>query len=249
MSGLDGIYNVALFDSYTKSAVNALILAASRNGNYCSVAGTTDAVQLTSSSPAQAITSWEQGDNFWFIAESTNTGDATVQRDGQTAKQLVTVTGSELPAGYLRTDAPNSCWYDTVNDWVVVDRGIERGSNVNGKYTKYADGRVVQSITGSLGTTPLDALGPTASNDFFWTFPIPFSSTDYDCFGSAQQPGSSIDNRSVTFPDLTQSSISGDYSETRVSVTRWDVELNSSIVGPASLKAEGNWYEYVDPTA
>ena len=97
--------------------------------------GTANTVTLA---PAFARTAYVAGDEFRFRATAANTGATTINVGGLGAKAAVTVTGSALPAGYIRTDVDTVCVYDGTR--FVMQREIESGSNTNGAYTRFSDG-------------------------------------------------------------------------------------------------------------
>lgn len=99
--------------------------------------GTANAVTLA---PAFARTAYTTGDEFRFRATATNTGATTINVGGLGAKTAVTVTGAAVPAGYIRTDVDTVCVYDGTK--FVVQRDVETGENANGRFTRYADGKL-----------------------------------------------------------------------------------------------------------
>ena len=105
------------------------------NWAWATYGGTANTVTLA---PAFARTAYVAGDEFRFRATAANTGATTINVGGLGAKAAVTVTGSALPAGYIRTDVDTVCVYDGTR--FVMQREIESGSNTNGAYTRFADG-------------------------------------------------------------------------------------------------------------
>lgn len=105
-----------------------------------------------------------------------NTGAATLRVDGLAASPMTTEIGSALPAGYLKAGVfHEAVWYGT--GW-CVNRPIERGSNANGDYVRFADG--TQICTHLLACTAANvasgALWISEQED--WTFPVAFSTTN-----------------------------------------------------------------------
>lgn len=124
------------------------------NWAWSTYGGTANAITLT---PAFARAAYAAGDQFRFRATATNTGAATINVGGLGVKSAVTVTGAALPAGYIRTDVDTVCVYDGVN--FVVQREIERGSNTNGEYVRWADGTQTCTKTTSVNTSVAVAAG------------------------------------------------------------------------------------------
>lgn len=118
-----------------KRATVAALLALSNA--WSTYSGTANAIALA---PAIARASYDRGDSFRFRATATNTGATTINVSGLGVKNAVTVTGVALPAGYIRTDVDTVCVYDGTN--FVVQREVEVGSNANGSFTRYADGKL-----------------------------------------------------------------------------------------------------------
>ena len=127
--------------------------------------GTANTVTLA---PAFARTAYVAGDEFRFRATATNTGATTINVNGLGAKTAVTVTGAALPAGYIRTGVDTVCVYDGTN--FVVQRDMERGSNANGTYVKYADGTLE-----CYGKVLMPAHALSAQVNVVWTHPSSFS--------------------------------------------------------------------------
>ncbi len=75
-----------------------------------------------------------------FRAASANTGATTIALDGGSAIACRTVTGVALPAGYIRTNAETVATYDGA--FWVLEREMEYGSNANGTFARYANGRM-----------------------------------------------------------------------------------------------------------
>lgn len=109
--------------------------------------GTANAITLTTGVSLSAVPT---GYKVRFRATSANTGSTTIDMDGIGTVTCKTITGENLPAGYIRTDVDTEAVYDGTN-W-VLDRAIETGEatrevNVGGVdveytdyFTKYADG-------------------------------------------------------------------------------------------------------------
>ena len=206
------------------------------DGTYCVDSGTTNVVVLTSAFPGAAIAEWIDGMTFWFIAAGTNTSDVTLARDGLDPVEVVTITGSVLPAGYLRTDAPTRCRYDAATGRVIADREIERGSNANGDYVKFADGLALTHIDG------IQSNNGTATYTFGGVQPLSFSSlTVYPslfCYTAYHGSGPN---------GLFQYDIA-DASTTPTGTFKFaQAVLSGDVVN--RITTTGNWYEFVDPDA
>lgn len=133
--------------------------------------GTANAITLT---PLVARSAYVTGDKVRFRATSTNTGATTINVSGLGVKNCVTVTGSALPSGYIRTGVDTEAVYDGTN--FVVRRLIERGSNANGEYTRWEDGTQECAYTDSTVVTTSTAAGSIFhSLSVNYTFPAAFS--------------------------------------------------------------------------
>lgn len=136
--------------------------------------GTANAITLTTGA---GLSSVPTGFKLRFMASATNTGATTINVDGTGAVAAKTVTGAALPVDYIRTDIETEAWYDgTV--W-VVDRAVERGSNANGSYTRWANGGQrcehlldMGEITNSGAGTYANPYRTTTKS---WTYPAAFS--------------------------------------------------------------------------
>jgi len=135
-------------------------------GDYFTYGGTANAITLTSAN-LKAGGTLIAGMKFRFKATTTNTGATTISVDGGAATACVTPTGVALPAGFIRTDVITECEYDGSN-WVVY-RKIEKGSNANGLFTRFENGRAIitKVVTG-------DASGFVST-----TLPISLSNANY----------------------------------------------------------------------
>ena len=146
------------------------IVLRTTGSEFATYGGTANAITLTTSRTLSALT---LGMGFWFIPTVTNTTTVTCDIDGIGVVTLKTITGVNLPAGYLLADTPTFMFYNGTN--LVCDRQIERGSNVNGAYTKYADGKLLaeHTVTGVTCTIAAGAIFSSGSGPT-WTFPSVF---------------------------------------------------------------------------
>lgn len=171
------------------------------------------------------------GTQVRFRAGGVNTGAATINLDGMGAKECRTITGAVLPAGYIRTDADTVATYNG-NHW-VVDRDMERGSNANGEFVRFADGTLICSAT-------LTGLGPISiangsdyrSDRIVWTFPAQFAAVP------ASQVSGFRDNVSPPAPwtSLADGYISGQAFWLLLA------QSSSATTYKASCFAMGRWY-------
>jgi hypothetical protein len=141
-----------------------------RNGDYMAYGGTANSITLTSTNTLPNST-LNVGDRVRFIATTTNTGPTTISVDGGAATACVTPTGVALPAGFIRTDVVTECEYDGSS--FVVSRKVESGSNANGEWTRWEDGKAILSVvkTGeSVTFIPSGAIFGVVK-----TYPLPIS--------------------------------------------------------------------------
>lgn len=137
-------------------------------GDYFTYGGTANAITLTSAN-LRAGGTLIKGMKFRFEATATNTGATTIAVDGGSAIACVTPTGVALPAGFIRTDVFTECEYD--GSAFVVSRKVESGSNSNGGWTRWEDGRQECSV--------LDVqciYQSTSVLTYTWSYPVSFSS-------------------------------------------------------------------------
>ncbi|MPL74071.1 hypothetical protein SDC9_19880 [bioreactor metagenome] len=107
----------------------------------------------------------------------TNTGAATLVIDGTGAKPCRTITGQALPPGYILTTADTVARCD--GTYWVLRREIERGSNANGEYVRFADGTQICTYSAVGAARPImTAEGAIwRSTEYSWTFPASFTAT------------------------------------------------------------------------
>lgn len=166
------------------------------------------------------------GLTFMFRPASTNSGATTLNLSGTGVKGCITVTGAALPAGYLVAGEPTLVRYNGTS--FVIERSVEYGSNANGEYWRYADGRQICSVAGGGQDTT------TASGSLFmttavttWTFPATF-------IASPVMSGSIVFNTTRWLIFNSTNGISGTYRQ---------MNTASSATSLASvLRAEGVWY-------
>jgi hypothetical protein len=101
--------------------INNNAIQAQYQGGYFTVGGTANAITLTSATGAPS--GYSTGQEFCFRANATNTGVTTVNVDGLGIKTIKTISGADLPAGYLSTSADTCLRYDGVNMIANVSTG------------------------------------------------------------------------------------------------------------------------------
>lgn len=195
-----------------KAGDSATILSASPALRMAS-GGTANAITLTSGAGISGLP--PTGLQLRFRAGAANTGATTIALDGGTARAVLTITGTALPAGYIRTDTDTVVRFNGTN-W-IADREIERGSNANGEYVRFADG--TQICYGGITTS--------ASAGVTWTYPAAFFVTP-KVFASPA--GSAA--RSDTW--VARGNTSVDWNCWNVSGTREAVAMD--------VRVEGRWY-------
>lgn len=197
-------------------------VAAQRLSVFCAYSGTANAILLTYGQGALAV-----GQQVRFRALNANTGATTINLDGLGAIACRTVTGVALPSGYIRTGVETVATYD--GTFWVVDRQTERGSNANGSWVRYADGRQECWHTG-LSDTSTDPSGNIfrSTNESSWTFPVGFLLTDdIVVSASARNAGRWAHGR----PGNTLTALIRQYSS-----------VNSTTVVDVNVRAVGTWY-------
>jgi hypothetical protein len=167
------------------------------------------------------------GMEFRFRPTANNTGPATININGLGAASVLTISGRALPASYLVSGSPTSVFWDGSN--FIADRAPEYGSNANGRFWRYADGRQVCLADG----VAQDANSASGSGEFVtataavWTFPAPFADTP-SCSGSPN----SASGRSVYI---------GGFGATTAQY-RQRAAIASAVTLTSRLRAEGIWY-------
>lgn len=110
------------------------------------------------------LTSIEDGVHVWFVPVAANTTATAATIDSATAVDLKTVTGVDLPPGYLRANKLTHGWME--DGVFYVDRAVETGVSSSVRYYKHADGRLEQfTICASLSSGTQTVTLPVASVD------------------------------------------------------------------------------------
>jgi environmental stress-induced protein Ves len=223
---LAGIYSAATLkrtgvDAWTLIGAPATTGA---SGDWCNATGTANAIVLTPASAAVRA-SYATGDQFRARIGTTNTGATTVNVAGLGVKTCLTVTGAALPAGYIRTDADTVMTYDGTN--FVVDRLAEYGSNANGAFWRYADGRLDCHIYGLADlATSTDGTRSWISLTYTWTLPATMLSTSFIVAGQSANTSKWVVCTPATASTVTCRTMS--YANTGASTV--------------NLSASGRWY-------
>lgn len=228
-----GSESPATTDDYLRS--HAAFIAQLRAGlasAYATASGTANAIVLTTNATAAKQTALVAGHRVRARIAATNTGATTMALDGLTAKPCVTVTGVALPAGYIRTGVDTEFTYDVTGDRWIVGREAEYGSNANGTFLRFADGRQecrnkLTGLTASLGAGAL-FYSPSSA----WTFPAAFIAAPPELGAFATRTGGS----GLVWP--------GQSNET-ASTTSMTFRMVSSTSGAEAsilVSAKGSWY-------
>lgn len=228
-------------DSATAFGLSKLTMAALRANMpnalsvYTAISGTANAIVLTTSPASVAQVSLQVGTQVRFRASAANTGATTINWGGTGVKSCRTITGVALPAGYIRTDVDTVATYD--GTYFVVQREIERGSNANGLYVRWADGTQIATRTLMVlgtGWTPISPTGsysPSVSGSFAASFNAP-------PIVSALGADGDVSGRSshVTAMTISTSGITALYLASHLPAV-------SSFSIPVYVVATGRWYD------
>ena len=197
--------------------------------------GTADVITITTGLSLAALTT---GMEIRFRATAANTGATTINVDAIGAVTALTITDAALPATYIRTDVDTVIRYNGTN-W-IADRQIERGSNSNGEYTRWADG--TQWAYEMIAFAAPSAWSGSTGGKYItgtWTYPIAFAETPYiTCSGDQQQVlANSIANIIMTVRRRSSN------SSTAAGYGAHEVRASNSANSPRlDLHATGLWY-------
>lgn len=200
---------------------------------FCAYGGTANAITLTS---GLDLTSIPDGFKAVFRATAANTGAMTADLDGLGAKAVKTVTGADTPAGYIRVSASpafvtTEMRWSAIGDCWIADRQIERGSNPNGTFTRFADGRMVCTYLQASSTQATTAAGNvfrTGSNT--WTFPAAY----------ALEPV--VQRQSDGSPGFSWGGIGSGVTSTTLCTWSVFAPTSSANAPECHLTADGPWY-------
>lgn len=194
---------------------------------YGAVGGTANALEITTTAAA-AYTTPPTGLKLRFVATATNTGGTTLSLDGGPTKSCKTVTGATLPAGYIRTDCETEATFDGTN-W-ILDRQMERGSNANGDWERYANGiqecRAIVSASVACSTAIHGGFRSGGQN---WDYPVSFSETDVALTATIQS--------STAFAAMANPSSGAQATWAAITVT-----TSGAATRTVNLTARGKWY-------
>lgn len=193
-------------------------LALMRGKTWATRSGSANAIVLTA-----GLVSLTVGTQVRFQAGASNTGAATINLDGLGAVACRTIIGVALPAGYIRTDVETVATYD--GSFWVLDRQIERGSNANGDFLRFADGAQICTGAVSVGTSSVALGSMFESEAVTWAFPAAYSTTPYvlSAANNSRRWGSSSDASTTSVPVRVISAInvSGVLNAYLVAIGRW----------------------------
>jgi hypothetical protein len=204
-------------------------LGAETQERLCTYGGTANAITLTSGLGLAAI---PDGFKVVFRATAANTGTMTANLDGLGAKAVKTVTGANTPAGYIRVAATPDFvttemrWSATGDCW-IADRQIERGSNANGTFTRWADGTMECIFEVAFASIDTVIGAGFWSGGQTWTFPAAFIAAPVVGGGSGTSPGEWVGAQSSSATAAT------------VALLRFN---SAATARGARVKATGSWY-------
>lgn len=117
--------------------VNNNATEAKYQGGFFTASGTANAIVLTSEGGITAPASYVTGQKFRFVVTSTNTGITTLNVDSLGIKTLKTISGNDLPSGYLPIGQEICAYYDGVNITVCPPVVENSGRNllINGDFS------------------------------------------------------------------------------------------------------------------
>jgi hypothetical protein len=185
--------------------------------------GTADAVALTTGGKISGTV--PTGLQVRFRASDPNTGATTIALDGGTPIACRTITGVALPSGYIRTDVDTVAIYD--GTFWVLDRQIERGSNANGTFTRWADGTMECIFEVAFASINTVIGAGFWSGGQTWTFPAAFIAAPVVGGGSGTSPGEWVGAQSSSATAAT------------VALLRFN---SADTARGARVKATGSWY-------
>jgi hypothetical protein len=195
-------------------------------GHY-TIGGTADVRTITTGLSLAAIPT---GMEIRFLTATTNTGSMTLNVDSIGAVTCKTFSGANLPAGYIRANILTVARYDGTN-W-IIDRQVERGSNANGEFVKFADGTQIctATISETLGVETASGSIFTSPSDLTWTFPNAFVNVD------------AVTGSSVRGDRVGGISIRSRTTTTAIYRHWFATSLASGGTSLAILQAVGRWY-------
>jgi hypothetical protein len=207
-------------------------------GQYFTYGGTANAITLTAVAGTSAPTAYVAGMMVRFRATASNTGATTINVSGLGVKTVRTITNVACPSGYIRTGIDTVAVYDGTN--FIAQREIERGSNANGGFVKYADGTLVcnsPSMTLVYGTS--------LWLETIWVFPSVFIDSSY--MGSITYRGNIANhiNWSAGAPYHAATAMSN-YASSQVLLNMYSLPsypwVSTTQATDVRASANGKWY-------
>ena len=182
---------------------------------YYTAGGTANAITITT---GLSLTSIPTRMTTRFKTSLPNTTSTTINVDSIGAVTCKTVTGVNLPAGYIINGVFIEAVYDGTN-WVVY-KAPHTGSDANGDYSYFPDGTLIC----------YNVMTSSSSAETTWTFPglVQFiSGTRYSATGNARAGAAS---RAVRFTSFNVNSV--DFSVYDNTNTRVAVSTGLQVIGP-----------------
>ena len=159
------------------------------------------------------------------VAKDSDTGSATLPTGTTAQRSAVPVAGAlRFNSTLMQFEGYNGTKWDTVGGV------IERGSNVNGEYVRFADGTQICTVA-----RPPLSISANGSNTSTWTFPATFAAVPI-CVTTSGQDFSLALSRSYV---LVDTSVLSTTSSTRLNVRN---DGSSAATISALCTAIGRWY-------
>lgn len=170
------------------------------------------------------------GQGFRFFAEADNTGNFTVtQSDGGSVFSARTITGAQLPAGFIQAGKLYETYIDPATGLYHVRRPLERITNANGTALRFEDGTQICYHAFNSSGGPTTAAGSIFNSaDDTWTFPAAFVSTT----NLSVRGNGGFSTRWAGF---------GSLGTTRVAVRQFQA-TSTAAVALLRVMAIGSWY-------
>jgi hypothetical protein len=202
---LDTTTTPGILKVYT-NAMWAIVNSGEKVSKRSTYGGTANAITVTT---GLGLTTLVTGMEIRFRATATNTGATTINVDGLGVVAASKARGGVMPAGYIRTDVDTVARYSGT-DW-VCSREVEFGSNANGKFTRWEDGRQVCYYNGTVNLVSLT---------YVRTYPAAFNELPAVWGHCVQQnlDGSASDARNIVYMTPHAGFGSGGHS-----ATQWDM--------------------------
>ena len=159
------------------------------------------------------------------VAKDSDTGSATLPTGTTAQRSAVPVAGAlRFNSTLMQFEGYNG------TKWGIVGGVIERGSNANGEYVRFADGTQICT-----GASPSQYISANGSNTSTWTFPATFAAVPI-CVAASGQDFSLSLSRSYVLVDTS--------ALRTTSSTRLNVRNDGSFATPISALciAIGQWY-------